>query len=411
MDSLIRFKNEIEEDLLKNILPYWLNSTFDTKGGGFVGQVNSTNDKIWTAPKGGILNARILWAFSACYKKYKTEAFKDAAERAYAYLKNTFLDKEFGGIFWTVDSKGNPLDTRKHVYAQSFAIYGLTEFHSTFHNKEALDIANRIFLLIEEHCKDNEYRGYLEAFSREWKLEEDSRLSGKDQNTPKSMNTHLHVLEAYTNLYRYNPTSQIGEALIDLLDVFIGFIFDPKRNSLHNFLDEKWIPKSENVSFGHDIEASWLLLEASNVLGSYTREKELREKAILLAKAVLKDGVDKDFGIFSEGDNKDKEWWLQAEGMVGFLNAYQMTGNEDFILASKNIWALVKERFIDSVFGGWHEKISGSGAAYKLDKVREWKGPYHNSRAALEVVSRVEEIIRSKKLDNADEKGFKVYVG
>ena len=214
------------------------------------------------------------------------------------------------------------------------------------------------------------------------------------------MNTHLHILEAYTNLYRCIPSKRIGKSISDLIDIFLDHIVDRERISLINFFDENWNPKSEVISFGHDIEACWLLNEAEQVLGSYHRKAELDELVVSIAEKVLKDGIDDDFGILNEKEiskplDKDKDWWPQAEGIVGFLNSYQLTSNTEFTEASIKVWEFIKKNIIDETFGEWHEKVSGSGDVYQLDKVREWKCPYHNSRAALQVIERVDALIKS----------------
>lgn len=401
MDSLIKLKNEVEQDLLLNILPYWIENTIDDRNGGFIGQINHTNDKIWSAPKGGILNARILWTFSACFRKYQSIEYKNMAERAYHYIENYFVDEEDGGIYWSLDYTKKPHEERKHVYAQSFAIYGLTEYYLAFKEKKALELASNIYELLEEKCTDKINGGYFEAFSKNWEIENDARLSEKDDNTPKSMNTHLHILEAYTNLYRCIPSKRIGKSISDLLDIFLDHIIDKERKSLINFFDEKWESKSDVISYGHDIEASWLLNEAEKVIESYHRKEELNELLVSISEKVLKDGIDDDFGILNEKEinktlDKDKDWWPQAEGIVGFLNAYQLTNNIEFTEASINVWEFIKRNIIDEKFGEWHEKVSASGDVYQLDKVREWKCPYHNSRAALEVTERVNALMLSK---------------
>ncbi len=412
MNSLTKLKKEVEQDLLLNILPYWMENTVDDRNGGFVGQVNHTNDKIWNAPKGGILNARILWTFSACFRKYGTEKYKITADRAYNYIKDFFIDEVNGGIYWTLDHNGIPLDDRKHVYAQSFAIYGLTEYYLAFKDKKALELAKNIFELLEQKCTDKANGGYFEAFSKNWEIEKDARLSEKDDNTPKSMNTHLHILEAYTNLYKCIPSKRIRSSISDLIDIFLDHIIDKKGRSLINFFDENWKPKSQVISYGHDIEACWLLNEAEEVLGSYHRKAELDELIVSISEKVLKNGIDGDFGILNEKEinkplDKDKDWWPQAEGIVGFLNAYQLTRNIEFTEASINLWNFIKKNMIDETFGEWHEKVSSSGDVYQLDKVREWKCPYHNTRAALQVVERVNYMLENNSSNILSEKKVK----
>ena len=207
--ELLTLKKEVEQEYLNNIEPYWYLNSQDRLNSGFFGRVAFDNTAIVDSEKGGILNARILWSFSAAYKKFGTSHAAEMAHRAYNYLNDFFFDEKYGGIYWTVDSSGKVSDDRKHVYVQAFAIYGLTEYYSAFGNEVALNQARELYKIIELHSKDAEHGGYFEAYSRDWELIDDVRLSDKDKNEPKSMNTHLHVLEGYTNLYRYTADKDI----------------------------------------------------------------------------------------------------------------------------------------------------------------------------------------------------------
>ncbi len=408
-EILIELKTEFKNELTENILYYWLNNTIDEKNGGYVGSINCDNVPQFDDPKGGILHSRILWTFSAAYKAFGNEEYKLAADRAYLYLKDHFIDKENGGTYWMVDANGKPSEDRKHVYAQAFSIYSLAEYFLAVKDEEALNHAIALYNLIEKHAADTENGGYFEAFSCEWKLIEDVRLSDKDENEPKSMNTHLHILEGYTNLYRVWPNAQLKEQLTTLVQIFIDKIVNESTTSMINFMDLDWTPKSDIISFGHDIETTWLLCEAVNVLGDKSLLDKVNTIAISVAESVISNGIDKDGGLINEANlsgitDSDKDWWPQAEAVIGFLNAYEISGRKEFLQASFNSWDFIKNYMIDYTYGEWFEKVNQEGEPYKeMDKVRSWKGPYHNGRAALEVMERVDCLFSTKKKLNKKE--------
>ncbi len=403
-EILTRLKEEFNNELKQNILHYWLKYTMDEKNGGYVGTINCDNIPQYDDPKGGILHSRILWTFSAAYKVFGNEEYKIAADRAYEYLKNHFIDKVYGGTFWLVDASGNPFDDRKHVYAQAFSIYSLAEYYLAVKDEEALNQAINLYNLIEKHASEPKNGGYFEAFSREWNLIEDVRLSDKDKNEPKSMNTHLHILEGYTNLYRAWPNSQLKEQLTTLVQIFIDKIVNESTTSMINFMDLDWTPKSDIISFGHDIETTWLLCEAVNLLDNDDLIHTVNNIAISVTESVIRNGVDKDGGLLNEANlsgiiDSDKDWWPQAEAVIGFLNAYEISGKKEYLQASFDSWAFIKSCLIDYTYGEWYEKVNQQGEPYKeMDKVRSWKGPYHNGRAALEVIERVDRLIKTNKM-------------
>ena len=410
--KLDTLRSELQSELTGNILPYWINYVKDEVNGGYVGSITYNNQKVYDAPKGGILAARLTWTFSACYKQLETPELKDAAKRAYDYFKTYFVDNQEGGIYWMVDADGKPLDDRKHVYAQAFGIYSLVEYYSAFKDRGALNLAFELYQLIEKYAIDSENGGYFEAYNRYWEPNDDVRLSEKDENEPKSMNTHLHLLEAYANLYRYTPNEEIKGKLSSLIDIFCDYIINKEGTSLINFMGVDWTPKSDIISYGHNIETSWLLYEAAEILGDTFKLDRVIPLSISLATAVLENGIDTDGGLLNEADSagiidSDKDWWPQAEAVVGFLNAYELSGNEVFLNASVNSWEFIKNHIIDKEYGEWYEKVSREGIPYKtMDKVRSWKCPYHNSRTVLEVLHRFEkrqqqnrDLILKKKLN------------
>jgi mannobiose 2-epimerase len=391
---LQQFKEDLENEL-QNILDFWQIKTIDDLNGGFFGQINNEDEIITDAPKGSVLNSRILWTFSAVYNNTKSETYLKTAERAFEYLKDHFIDKEYGGVYWTVDYKGNPLDTKKQIYALAFAIYGLTEYYLSSENQEALDLAIDLYNTILKYSYDVENGGYIEALTRDWKEIDDQRLSDKDTNEKKSMNTHLHLLEAFANLHRACKNEKLEEKISELIYIFLNHIIDPETHHLILFFDEKWNRKSQIVSYGHDIEASWLIEEAAKIIGNERLLQQVRDQSANLAIAAS-DGLDTDGGLWYEYDPrkddliKEKHSWPQAEAMVGFFNAWKITGVDRFLNRSLASWNFIRERILDKKNGEWFWGIQADNTIMNEDKVGIWKCPYHNSRACMELIKRIE---------------------
>jgi len=380
---------------LDSILNYWITYTIDHKNGGFYGKIDHENKVYPEAPKGSVLNARILWSFSAAYNQNPKQEYLDIATRSFDYIRNYLVDPVYGGVYWTVDFKGNPLDTKKQIYALSFTIYGLAEYYRACKDENALALAKQLFDAIEKQSFDQEKGGYLEAFAQNWLELPDLRLSEKDANEKKTMNTHLHILEAYTNLYRVWKDAFLEKQIRGLINDFLEHIIDPKTNRLILFLDENWQPKSNTVSYGHDIEGSWLLLEAAEVLEDEAIISRVKEASVAMARAAA-DGLDQDGSMYYEYEPehnhliKERHWWVQAEAMVGFLNAWQLTGEKQFYDQFEKVWNFTNFHIIDAGKGEW---VWGLKDDYSLmpgeDKAGLWKCPYHNSRAMMEVIHRL----------------------
>ncbi|MEM9546186.1 MAG: AGE family epimerase/isomerase [Bacteroidota bacterium] len=390
---LRRLKVEMEEELA-SILDWWQDNTMDRANGGFYGRIDGANTIVEEAEKGVILNTRILWAFSAAANTTKSEKYGQIADRAYDYLCEYFLDKKNGGLYWMLDFKGKPVDLKKQIYAQAFGIYGFTEYYQLRKNSQSLKLAVELYHLIDRFSLDPIYGGYFEAFTENWKRMEDVRLSEKDENEVKTMNTHLHILEAYTNLCRVNPTDTIKASLKNLILCFIDKFIDLKSNHLHLFFDERWVSKSEAVSYGHDIESSWLLLEATEVLGDKTLIKKAKAIAIRMAHVTIEQGMDSNGGLHYEKEyyflDREKHWWVQAEAVIGFFNAYQISGYEKYLKAAMDCWNFIKTHIRDTNSGEWFWSVSQSGVANKKnDKAGPWKAPYHNGRMCLELIQRL----------------------
>jgi mannobiose 2-epimerase len=400
------FKYELKQEL-NEILRFWMDYTIDSVNGGFIGRIDQGGNVYPEAPKGSVLNSRILWTFSAAYNSEKKPEYLLVANRSFSYLIDFFYDKEYGGVYWSVDYKGQPLDTKKQIYALSFAVYGLSEYYIATSNEEARSLAIKLYEDIVKYSFDQKHGGYIEALSRDWNLPDDFRLSSKDANEKKSMNTHLHVLEGFANLYRIYPDQLLKKKITELIHYFLDHIIDPVTHHLILFFDDKWTKKSDSISYGHDIEAAWLVQEAAEIIAvdrqsnnqeQYQSNQELLKKvqlySVQMAEAAAR-GLDTDGGLWYEKDSdtghlvKEKHWWPQAEAMVGFFNAFQLTNDQKFMDHSLNSWHFIR-KYIKAPNGEWywgiHENYTSMSSE---DKVGIWKCPYHNGRACIELIKRV----------------------
>jgi cellobiose epimerase len=394
--ELETFSAQVGEHLFGHYLPFWCGPALDPINGGWMAWLANDLKPDRSQPKGLIVNSRILWAFSAAYQVRPEPLYAEMAERAFDFVMNKFWDGRHGGAFWRLDDAGNVIDDSKKTYGQAFYIYALTEFYRAFGNPLALDRAKKLFGLIEHYAHDAKFGGYLEVCNRDWSAAGvDARLSEKDMPEKKSMNNHLHVLEAYTNLHRVWPEPRVAERLRELVDLFLTRILDAGTNHLHHFFNEQWEVRSDTYTFGHDIEASWLLCEAAEELGDATLLARVRPIALQMAGAVFNEGYGADGGLCYEGRDGQivdagRECWPQAEALVGFLNAYQLSGNKTYFAAAEKTWKFIEGRLIDRVQGEWFWRINPDGQPdQKLPKVSEWKGPYHATRACLETMKRL----------------------
>lgn len=396
MKRLETLKKEVRDTLLNNILPYWMNNMVDITNGGFYGRISAHEEVFADAEKGAVLNTRILWTFSAAYRLLKDPAYLEIADRAKQYIIQHFFDHEYGGVYWSLDYKGQPKDTKKQIYALGFAIYGLSEYHRSTGDEESLKYAIDIFHSIEKHSFDSVNNGYCEALTRHWEDIEDMRLSEKDVNERKTMNTHLHILEAYTNLYRVWKDETLKKQLRNLILIFLDKIIDEQTHHLGLFFDDEWHKKGDIDSYGHDIETSWLLYEAALVLDDEVVLKRVEEKSLLIADAA-REGVRNDGGMIYEKDNlkevidDEYHWWVQAEAVVGYMNIYQHLGDKEALNVALNSWSFIKENLIDKKHGEWYWSVMNDGSvncSEQADKAGFWKCPYHNGRMCLEIVER-----------------------
>ncbi len=402
IEELRLYQSEVENELKTNILPFWAYKTLDDENGGFYGLIKNDLTIDPLAPRGSVLCSRILWTFARAYNASGDKLYFERASRAYKYLTDFFLDKKFGGIYWKTDYEGSPVEMKKQIYAQAFAIYALAEYFSATKLYEALNLAKEIFNKIEEFAFENKYGGYYDACNRDWSLAENMQLGEGDMNAPKTMNTNLHILEAYTNLLRNWNDYNLRSQLKSLINVTKKHIIDASSYHFKLFFKENWDVLSYAVSYGHDIEGSWLLVEAAEVLNEESLLKEISKLAVRMADITYREGLAPDGGLWYEGDSKgvtqfNSDWWPQAEAMVGFLNAYQISGREEFLQVSLNSWEFVKKYIIDKHYGEWFWSVDKDrNVNDKLEKVGIWKCPYHNARACIEISERLGHILANK---------------
>jgi len=390
------FAKQLQVELTGNILPFWMAHTVDKANGGFYGALTNDLQIHNEVPRSAILCARILWTYATAYRRLGSSEYLSMAKLAYDYLERVFLDHDYGGLYWSVDCNGKPVFDRKHHYAQAFGIYGLSEYYRAAHEPRSLAQAQELFGLLEKHAYEPEYGGYIEGSSREWKKLEDMRLSDRDLNCRKSMNTQLHILEAYTNLMRVWDDAHLKAQHRALIETFVQRVIDPASSHFKLFFDDAWNSLLDNMSFGHDIEGSWLLVEAAEMQNDPQLLERVKQAAVALASAVLRDGVEGDGSIPYEASSAglvdpEKSWWVQAEAMVGFYNAYQLSGQEQFARAAYKSWNYIQDKFVDRQYGDWFKVLHHEGTPMPASyKVGPWECPYHHGRACFEMLDRLE---------------------
>lgn len=405
---------QVRRELVENILPFWMGKMC-TPSGGLLGRISGDDRSDPSAPVGGIMTARVLWTYASAYRVLKAEGhsspetlqeYMDMALRAKRLIIDRFFDSEYGGTYWSLNPDLSPADTKKQIYAMAFAIYGLAELHRACGDKEALEYAIRLFRSIEEHSFDTVLDGYFEAFTRSWEPIEDMRLSDKDANESKTMNTHLHVLEAYTCLYRVWKDPLLESRLRGLILVFEKHILGADGH-LKLFFDDSWNCGYDIVSYGHDIEASWLLHEAAIVLGDTSVLTRVEALVPLVVRAAS-EGFSPEGGMIyektgggtGEGSGKgageescevdgDRHWWVQAETVVGYFNLWELTGDQKGLENALMCWEFIKNNLIDKDGGEWFWSLRADGNINRTDdKAGFWKCPYHNGRMCLEIIGR-----------------------
>lgn len=386
---------EIKNELTGHIIPFW-NRLRDNENGGFKGYMDSDLNVDEKGEKGVILHSRILWFYSNAYMELKDAALLDNARHAYEFLTKYCVDKEYGGVYWSVNYDGSVKDDIKHTYCQAFFVYALASYYRASGDKEALKLAYEVFELIEEHSTDDV--AYLEKLSRDWKTElANDELSENGLMADKTMNTVLHLMEAYTELYLADRGTRVLERLKFQLEVTYDKIFDKQGSKLLVFFDRKLDVIGNVHSYGHDIEATWLIDRACEVIG----DAVLTEKFVAMNSAIVaniaKVAYDEPSGsLLNESDNGVvntwRIWWVQAESVVGFLNAWQKGyGGEEYYKIAENVWNYIRESIVDKRGGGeWFSQVDAGGNYAKFKPtVDPWKCPYHNGRMCLEVIRRL----------------------
>ena len=399
---LLSLYKELKSEMTENILPFWMNQAYDVKTGSFFGQILHDETVVNVSPKGAVLNARILWTFSAAYNETGETVYLEFAEKAYQYFSTHFIDYQNGGVYWALNADGSISNGRKQIYAQAFAIYAFAEYYLASGEQDAILLASELYGFIEKYAFNPERNGYIEALSREWEALEDLRLSEKDANEPKSMNTHLHILEAYTKLFEVWKDDDLGNSLHNLIQIHTDKILSAQNGHFNLFFDMDWNPKSKHYSFGHDIEGAWLLTEAARALGVKAVTEKVEQLAVKMAGITLREGIANDGSLYNEGESAiitdyDRHWWPQAEAIIGFVNAWEISGNPEFLTAASSAWQFIKSH-MRHPSGEWWWLVNES---YEPDLTQDlagaWKCPYHNTRCCIEIMKRVSRYFESNK--------------
>lgn len=388
------FVEEVREELTEGLIPFW-QKLRDGTYGGFYGELKYDLALDKKAEKGCILNSRILWFFANAYLLLEREDLLETARHAYAFLREHCIDREFGGVYWSLTYDGRPLDATKHTYNQAFAIYALSSYYDASGDGEALEIAWDLYRIIEERCRDA--YGYLEAFNRKFEPEANDKLSENNVIAEKTMNTLLHVFEAYTELYRVTKEEKVADNLRWMLDIMAERVYNEKEGRQEVFFDKAWHPLIDLYSYGHDIETAWLVDRGLEVLGDEAYQKKLHPITSTITKNIY-DRAYIDHSLVNEAENgvvdATRVWWVQSEGIVGFVNGYQKSPEHgEYLRAAEDIWSYVKKYIIDHRQGSeWFWSVDEEGHPAERSIVEPWKCPYHNGRMCIEVIRRMEHV-------------------
>ena len=384
-----KFLQEVRENLTSCILTYWLK--LKDPRGGFYGEVASDGTILYDAPRGVILNARIIWSFAAAYQALPETPYLVAAVHARDYFLEHFCDHKYGGVYWSVDAAGERLDTKKQLYAQGFAIYGLSELYKVTGDDEVLKNAINLYRVVETYFADKENGGYIEALARDFSPLEDMSLSAHDINADKTMNSHLHVLEAYANLYQVWPDEELKEAVQKLLDL-VGTRIMGADGHLQLYFRKDWSVMPGGVSYGHDIETSWLALECADALKDIDVVNRVRPWALSMGKAgnegLMPDGSMRYEKLLDGKYDDSRQWWVQAETVVGNLWLWKYHADPQGADRALAAWNYIRENLVDEKDGEWWWAVLEDGSRdLSQPKVGFWKCPYHNTRMCLQVLS------------------------
>jgi mannobiose 2-epimerase len=386
---------EFQEVLQQNILKFWVDHAIDRQYGGMIGWLDRKGSPIEPGTKSLVQQSRIVWTFSAAYRMFPDPTYKEVSTHTLKFMREKMWDAEQGGFYWLVDRDGKRRDGKKHLYGQSFAIYGLAEYARAFDDSPAREEALRLFRLIDRRAHDNENGGYREGFNREWLfLSADDTLGARGR---KSMNAHIHLLESLTTLYKATGDAEVRARVAELLRICAEKIVDSDQGFARLYFTDDWKPSGPDTSsYGHDIELSWLMLESAEALDEPIPENVLRASRALV-EHTLRAGFDHQHGgVYDEGpavglpESKRMVWWVQAEALVGLLNAYQIFQDPEYWTAFNLQAQYTLEHLVDREYGEWYNTIEPDGQI-SGEKASEWKAPYHASRACMEVVRRLKE--------------------
>lgn len=385
-----------QEHLENNLIPFW-NRMKDEINGGFYGYADAKGNPDTKSVKGVILNSRILWFYASAYQLLRKPELLEMADHAYRFLVDYCFDSQYGGVYWSVNYDGTICDDTKHTYNQAFAIYALSAYYQASKRKEALNLAYVLYRVIEEKCRDSS--GYLEAFRRDFTPSSNEKLSENGVIAERTMNTLLHVLEAYSELYHADPFYEVGDSIRSILRLFETKIYDSEKQICDVFFDIDYHSLIDLESFGHDIETSWLIDRGCSVLEDKAYQKEMQPMINGLAEAAYRNAFDKRQNALNnerEGNNIDSQkiWWVQAESVVGFYNAYQKNPQRtDYLHTAEKIWEFIQHHVIDSKSGEWIESIPADNLPDSSQAlVHSWKCPYHNGRMCMEMIQRLSQV-------------------
>ena len=385
-----------QEHLENNLIPFW-NRMKDEINGGFYGYADAKGNPDTKSVKGVILNSRILWFYASAYQLLRKPELLEMADHAYRFLVDYCFDSQYGGVYWSVNYDGTICDDTKHTYNQAFAIYALSAYYQASKRKEALNLAYVLYRVIEEKCRDSS--GYLEAFRRDFTPSSNEKLSENGVIAERTMNTLLHVLEAYSELYHADPFYEVGDSIRSILRLFETKIYDSEKQICDVFFDIDYHSLIDLESFGHDIETSWLIDRGCSVLEDKAYQKEMKPMINGLAEAAYRNAFDKRQNALNnerEGNNIDSQkiWWVQAESVVGFYNAYQKNPQRtDYLHTAEKIWEFIQHHVIDSKSGEWIESIPADNLPDSSQAlVHSWKCPYHNGRMCMEMIQRLSQV-------------------
>ncbi|MBN1821308.1 MAG: AGE family epimerase/isomerase [Prolixibacteraceae bacterium] len=394
--NIQQLKSEFEKELNDNILDYWVKKVYDPINKTFFGRIDLDENPDPGHNKSAVLITRILWTFSAAYRLFPKSEYKQMADEAYRIITNYFWDVENGGIYWEIKGDHSPFDTKKQFYALAFCIYACTENYMAFKNEQAKQLAISLYIILEAKSFNPANGGYIDVLSRDYKVIKGLRLSEKEIADTMTMNTHLHVLEAYTNLFRIWKDDGLKQKLEHLINLFLEKIINHKTWHFNLFFNENWKVIGDVDSYGHDIEGTWLLYEAAEVLGKKELINKTASIAEKMAETTIREGIVKVHGgLLYEKENghllEEFHWWPQAEAVIGFFNLWQINENQKYFDLAVSCWAFIKNHIIDKEYGEWFWGVDKNLERMPIEKVNGWKAPYHNGRMCIEMIRRIEE--------------------